>query len=670
MQPQWDECPYCETPVVKENEIRCANCGELLDPEMRKCPKCKTPTGRGGASTPSMTVPGADNSGSNESAIDAQSGSSIAPVAASCPKVDIGIGELIVNKYEIQQKLGEGGFGALYKVRNRDLDEIVVAKIVPLISAANFREIIHEFKVSKQIKHYDHVIQPFVPERFVYQGQEMILCPMETGGKSFRQWLNETKNDLEGRLEQGLEYFKQACKGVEAIHEVGMVHLDLKPENLLMVEERKGKYTVKVADFGLAHIGGMGIGMEDGVGTPAYMAPEQIISARAKDITKEADIYALGMILYELLDGELPYSGDAKSINEKKLNEKIGIAPPSGSTMLADVVMKALHHGKNRRYGSVKELSDALELAKRYGKRLSDLVGQLEVAAHANEFSKVKTLLFQIDRLVQQRRVVGEMGKKIEQCREATLMWEKKVQEEEQKRKKEEAEHQKKLAEGIKRKEEEARQRQIREAEERRRAEEERRRQVEEEERRRFPDRMILVEGGPGGDYYISATEVTFEQYDRFCDATGYKKPDGKFGRGKQPVIDVNVSDAMAYCRWLSKITGTTVRLPEEDEWVYAAKGGNKSKGYIYSGSNDIDEVAWYGSNSGDKTHEVGTKKPNELGIYDMSGNVWEWCGTEGAVRGGSWYFYGNGCRVSSRYVDFPDNRNYSLFGFRVLRKK
>ena len=112
------------------------------------------------------------------------------------------------------------------------------------------------------------------------------------------------------------------------------------------------------------------------------------------------------------------------------------------------------------------------------------------------------------------------------------------------------------------------------------------------------------------------------------------------------------------------------MRLPEEDEWVYAAKGGNKSKGCIYSGSNDIDEVAWYGSNSGDKTHEVGTKKPNELGIYDMSGNVWEWCGTEGAVRGGSWYFYGNGCRVSSRYVDFPDNRNYSLFGFRVLRMK
>jgi formylglycine-generating enzyme required for sulfatase activity len=151
---------------------------------------------------------------------------------------------------------------------------------------------------------------------------------------------------------------------------------------------------------------------------------------------------------------------------------------------------------------------------------------------------------------------------------------------------------------------------------------------------------------------------------------TGYKKPEGKFGRGKQPVIDVNVSDAVAYCSWLSKITGTTVRLPEENEWVYAAQGGNKSKGYIYSGSNDIEEVAWYGHNSGDKTHEVGTKKPNELGIYDMSGNVWEWCGTEGAVRGGSWYFYGNGCRVSSRYVDYPDNRNYSLFGFRVLQKR
>lgn len=178
----------------------------------------------------------------------------------------------------------------------------------------------------------------------------------------------------------------------------------------------------------------------------------------------------------------------------------------------------------------------------------------------------------------------------------------------------------------------------------------------------------ILVQGGSGGDFNISATEVTFDQYDAFCDATGYHRPKADFGRGKQPVINVRLADAVAFCNWLSKKTGTTVRLPEENEWEYAAKGGNKSKRYDYSGSNMIDEVAWYDGNSGKKTHEVATKRANELGLYDMSGNVWEWCGESGALRGGSWG-RGYDCRVSSRYDYRPDGRLHSI-GFRVLQKR
>lgn len=181
--------------------------------------------------------------------------------------------------------------------------------------------------------------------------------------------------------------------------------------------------------------------------------------------------------------------------------------------------------------------------------------------------------------------------------------------------------------------------------------------------------KWIFVQGGPTGDFYMSATEVTFDQFDDFCDATGFQKPEATFGRGKQPVINVNVPDAVAYCKWASKETGTTIRLPEENEWEFAAKGGNKSNGYEYSGSNSVEDVAWYSSNSGSKAHEVATKKANELGIYDMSGNVWEWCGTSGALRGGSWGSLDSGCGVSSRAGSSPDARD-NFLGFRILQKK
>ena len=148
-----------------------------------------------------------------------------------------------------------------------------------------------------------------------------------------------------------------------------------------------------------------------------------------------------------------------------------------------------------------------------------------------------------------------------------------------------------------------------------------------------------------------------------------------------KPMVNVSWMECQEFIKKLNSITGKSFRLPTEAEWEYAARGGNKSRHYKYSGGNNPNEVAWLDSNSGGNTHPVKTKSPNELGIYDMSGNVWEWCmdlyddyssspqtnptgastGTKHINRGGSWDNNARNCRVSYRSSFSPAYRSYFI---------
>ena len=177
-------------------------------------------------------------------------------------------------------------------------------------------------------------------------------------------------------------------------------------------------------------------------------------------------------------------------------------------------------------------------------------------------------------------------------------------------------------------------------------------------------------------NYYLGKYEVTQEVWK----AVMGNNP-SKFKGPNLPVEMVSWNDCQKFIAKLNRMTGLQFRFPTEAEWEFAARGGKESKGYQYCGSDNIADVAWFSANSNSKTHPVGMKKPNELGLYDMSGNVMEWCqdwygrygslsqkdptgsyvGTLRINRGGCWYSYPRFCRSSSRNKLKPDDCYFNL---------
>lgn len=493
-------------------------------------------------------------------------------------------------------------------------------------------------------------------------------------------------------------YILQVASALEYIHKQKMMHLDIKPANIMLNE----KDEAVLIDFGLSKQYDATTGNQTSttpVGISEGYAPmEQYMQGGVGAFSPQTDIYSLGATFYKLLTGVTP--PNASHVNNEGLPTD-ELTTKGVSQNAIDVICKAMEGRKKDRMKDVAT----------FCKSLSSSMSETSVDADEEE---------------------------------ATILTEE-MQRAEDERKRKEAEARAK-AEAERKAQQEA---------ERRRMEEEETQQNSEKSNSKktwmgiaagivaivavffglnnlnsggdskspttsqsssdasysngiltvngVTYDMIKVQGGtftmgatsemkdPWDDekpthqvtltnnYNIGKTEVTMALWKAVMGNTPQN-----YGPNK-PVVNVSWNACQKFCQKLNEMTGQNFRLPTEAEWEFAARGGNNSNHYQYSGSNKLGDVAWYDSNSGGTTHDVATKQPNELGIYDMSGNVYEWCadwfgsysstsqtnptgpnsGSYRVRRGGSWNCDAWGCRSSIRYQYDPILRDYDI-GFRL----
>ena len=359
-------CKSCQSPADEETRF-CADCGAFLlnscscgyqlSGSESFCPQCGN-----------VTETSAHRNVKPDSGI--LPGLSVEPEAPNGRQADARLpeftaGEELLDQYQVIEKIGSGGKGVVYRVLHLALNEEMAIKAVGSFDSIDslLEEYRDEYKAQVGIRH-EHILHVEAPVKLTKNNVNYLLLPMELARESFADWLHRHPLEDEQRLEKGLELFRQVCLGVQAIHEKGLAHLDLKPHNLLITGNEENPI-LKVTDFGLSRSMSQQDQRSslygDGIGTPAYMAPEQILAARWKDVGKEADIYALGMILYELLDGDLPYSGSAEQIKQKKRDASIKISTPDGPDHLVKAVMACLVREKPERLSDAKTLLNSIE---------------------------------------------------------------------------------------------------------------------------------------------------------------------------------------------------------------------------------------------------------------------------------------------------------------------
>ena len=551
-----------------------------------------------------------------------------------------------VGAYRLLGLIGEGGMGAVYRGRHRSETMAerqggdVAVKVMHAQYARNpdYRDRFErEAALGMKLDHPGIV----KVHDLVVDGGNLALVMDYVEGRSLNDQIGEAVGTIP--WEKAWPVFQKLLEAVGYAHDQGVVHRDIKPENILVTSDGRPL----VIDFGIAKdLDASRTRTGTGMGTVEYMAPEQYTDAKA--VGPQADIYSLGMILYEMLAGRLPWDADAPQfrILEQKANRELR-SPSAFCSDIPQEIVAALSPGLSAD-PTVRPPTTAVFAA--------TLVGaSTRAAARAEEARR---------NAAREEEARRQAARAAQEARDATRRY-----------------------------------REIRE-----------RHGLIRVEPGTFQMGSPAAGGGPDGGGTLHEVRITrpFSLGEAPVTQALYEAVMGEnpshFEGERCPVETVTWYDAVRFCNRLSereglqpvyRIAGMGVtwdrsaggyRLPTEVEWEFAARGGEK---HLYSGADEIDDVAWYSRNSGGQTHEVGGKQANAWGLHDMSGNVWEWCwdwfgeyqlgvvedplgpstGTDRVLRGGSWINVPRNARVADRYKLDSGYRNRNL-GFRIARSR
>jgi serine/threonine-protein kinase len=426
------------------------------------------------------------------------------------------------------------------------------------------------------------------------------------------------------------EILQQVARGLNAAHKLGIIHRDLKPDNIFLTRGDEGETIVKVVDFGIAKLRESASHTQTGMvlGTPAYMSFEQASGMRGDELDARSDVYSLGVVTYEMLAGRPPFHSDTPlGYLRKHMMEEPppfravapGLAVPSA---IERAVMKALVKDRDQRYACALDFARELTSGVQPSPRVEapvPLPSTVIVSPPAPEVSQPLPST-KIVRPLEEPPPDSKGATKVNPKDLLKYVWIPP------------GSFQMGCSPGD----------------------------TECFDNEKPPHQVTITKG-----FWLGQTEVTVGAYERFAAAAGKAMPTAPdFNPGwsneQMPMVNLSWNDAQAYCAWAGG------RLPTEAEWEYAARAGSTQARY-----GDLDEIAWYDSNSGGQAHVVAQKRANGFGLYDMLGNVWEWVndwydqnylphcqlhdppgpgsGEYRVLRGGSWGYHRGFVRVSNR---------------------